>query len=184
MLSLLRRFRKSTKGLAAVEFAFLAPVLGTLLVGTIELCNALQCKQKVTNTASSVADLVAQTATTSTSDLTNIFSAANQLIYPFPSSGSRIVVSSIVSDGAGNGTVAWSEASTGSGLAKNSAFAVPTGLMTAASCAKGACSVVYASVTYSYTSPLGQLFVGPTTMSDFFYSRPRESALITCSDCQ
>ncbi len=183
MLSLLRRFRKSEKGLAAIEFAFIAPVLGTLLVGTIELCNALECKQKVTNIASSVADLVAQTSTTSTSDLSDIFDATNQLIYPFPTSGAKIVVSSIVSDGNGNGTVAWSQASTGSGLTKNSAFTVPVGLMTAASCARGACGIIYATVTYNYTSPLGKLFVGTTTMSDFFYSRPRESALVACTNC-
>jgi Flp pilus assembly protein TadG len=183
MLSLLRKFRKSEKGMAAIEFAFIAPVLGSMLVGTIEVCNALECKQKVTSVASSVADLVAQTATTSTTDLSNIFSAANQLIYPFPTSGAKIVVSSIISDGTGNGTVAWSQASTGSGLTKNSAVTVPTGLMAASSCAKSACSVVLATITYSYTSPLGKLFIGTTTMSDHFYSRPRESATITCTDC-
>lgn len=183
MLSLLRRFRKSEGGLAAVEFAFIAPVLGSLLVGTIEVCNALECKQKITSVASSVADLVAQTSTTSTTDLSNIFAAANQVIYPFPTSGAKIVVSSIVSDGAGNGTVAWSQASSGSGLTKNSAVTVPTGLMSASSCAKGACSVILATITYSYTSPLGKFFLSPTTMSDYFYSRPRESAIITCTDC-
>ena len=114
MLRLLRKFRKSQKGLAAIEFAFIAPVLGTLLVGTIEVCNALECKQKVTSMASSVADLVAQTSSVSASDLSNIFAAGNALIYPFPTTSSKIVVSSIVSDGAGNGTVAWSHASSGS----------------------------------------------------------------------
>ena len=183
MLSLLRKFRRSEKGIAAVEFAFIAPVLASMLVGTIEVCNALECKQKVTDVASSVADLVAQTSTTSTTDLSNIFAAANQLIYPFPSSSATIVVSSIVSDGSGNGTIAWSEASSGSGLTKNSAVTVPVGLMSASSCARGACSVILATVTYSYTSPLGKFFIGPTTMNDHFYSRPRESALVTCTDC-
>jgi Flp pilus assembly protein TadG len=183
MLSLLRKFRKSQKGLAAIEFAFIAPVLGILLVGTIDVCNALSCKQKVTSVASSVADLVAQTPTVSTTDLTNIYAAANAIIYPFPTSGATIVVSSILSDGAGNGTVAWSNASTGTGLAKNSAFAVPTGLMSASSCAKGACSVIYTTVSYSYTSPLGKFFLGTVAMNDYFYAHPRESATVACSNC-
>jgi Flp pilus assembly protein TadG len=183
MLSLLRKFRKSEKGLAAIEFAFIAPLLGTLLVGTIEVCNALECKQKVTSIASSVADLVAQTSTVSTTDITNVFSAANALVYPYPSSGSTIVVSSVVSDGAGNGTIAWSQAQNGTALAKNAAVTVPVGLMTAASCAKGACSVILASVSYSYSSPLGKFFVGTVPMKDYFYARPRESALVTCSNC-
>jgi len=179
MLKILTRFLRAKDGLAAIEFAFIAPVMATLLVGSIEACNALQCKQKVTSVASSVADLVAQTKTVSSSDISNIFSAANELTYPFPSAGSGIVVSSIVSDGAGNGTVAWSQAQNATALAVNSAVAVPTGLMTAAACAKGACSVILATVTYAYTSPLGKLFVGTTTMSDYFYSRPRQSATVT-----
>jgi Flp pilus assembly protein TadG len=179
MLSLLRKFRKSQKGLAAVEFAFIAPVLGSMLVGTIEVCNALECKQKVTSVASSVSDLVAQTASLSSTDLSNIFAAGNALIYPYPTSGAKIVVSSIVSDGTGNGTVAWSQASSGSGLTLKSAFAVPTGLMSASSCAKNACSVIYTTVTYSYTSPVGKFFLGTVTMNDHFYARPRESALVS-----
>lgn len=179
MLKTLIRFLRAKDGLAAIEFAFIAPVMATLLVGSIEACNALQCKQKVTSVASSVADLVAQTKSVSASDISNIFSAANELTYPFPSTGSGIVVSSIVSDGAGNGTVAWSQAQNATALAVNSAVAVPTGLMTAAACAKGACSVILATVTYAYTSPLGKLFVGTTTMSDYFYSRPRQSATVT-----
>lgn len=179
MLRLLRRFRKSQTGIAAVEFAFIAPVLGVLLVGTIEVCNALECRQKVTSVASSVADLVAQTSSVSASDLSNIFAAANALIYPYPASSAKIVVSSIISDGTGNGTVAWSQASSGSGLTVNSAFTVPTGLMSASSCAKNACSIIYTTVTYSYTSPLGKFFLGNVTMSDYFYARPRESATVS-----
>ena len=183
MLSLLRKFRKSEKGLAAIEFAFIAPVLGSMLVGTIELCDAVECKQTVTSIASSVADLVAQTSSVSTSDISNVFSAANELVYPYSSSGSTIVVSSIVSDGAGNGTVAWSRAQNGTALVKNAAIVVPTGLMSASSCAKGACSVILTSVSYNYTSPLGKLFVGMALMSDYFYARPRESAIVTCTNC-
>jgi Flp pilus assembly protein TadG len=183
MLNLLRKFHKSQSGLAAIEFAFIAPVLGLMLMGTIELCNALQCKQKVTSVASTVADLVAQTASVSSTDVSGVFDAANALIYPFPSSGATIIVSSIVSDGAGNGTVAWSLAQNGTPLAVNTAVNVPTGLMSASSCARGACSVILAQVTYSYTSPIGQLIVGTIPMNDYFYAHPRESALVTCTDC-
>jgi Flp pilus assembly protein TadG len=128
-----------------------------------------------------VADLVAQTPSVSPSDISNIFAAANQLIYPYPTSGAKIVVSSIVSDGAGNGTVAWSQASTGAALATNAAVAVPTGLMSASSCAKGACSVIFSQVTYGYSSPLGKLFIGTVQMSDYFYAHPRQSTTISIS---
>jgi len=179
MLKTLISFLKARNGVAAVEFGFIAPVMATMLVGTIEICNALECRQKVTSVASSVADLVAQTKSVSGADMTNIFNAANALTYPFPSSASGIVVSSIVSDGNGNGKVAWSQAQHATALAVNTAMTVPTGLMPAASCGSGACSVIFTTVTYNYTSPLGKMIVGTMAMSDYFYARPRKSALVT-----
>src|SRR5580698_5860695 len=110
MLRTLRRFLKAKDGLAAIEFAFIAPVMGTMLLGTIEISQALECHQKVTMVASSAADLVAQTTTVSTTQMTDIFNASTAIVYPFTLSSTKIVISSVLSDGAGNGTVAWSAA--------------------------------------------------------------------------
>jgi Flp pilus assembly protein TadG len=181
MLRALAKFWRSKSGLAAVEFGLIAPVMGVMLVGTIEVCNALECKQKVTSIASTVADLVAQEKSVTSTDMTNIFAAANQLIYPFPSSGSSIVVSSILSDGNGNGLVGWSKAQNGTALTTGAAVVVPTGLMTASACAKNACSVILTQVSYAYSSPMGKLFIGSNNMVDYFYARPRKSATITYS---
>jgi Flp pilus assembly protein TadG len=179
MLKKLAQFRKNRSGLAAIEFALIAPVMATMLVGTIEVCNALQCKQKVTSIASSVSDLVAQTKSVSATDMSNIFAAANALVYPFSSTNSSIVVSSIMSDGNGNGTVAWSKAQNGTALSVNSAVTVPVGLMSASSCAKNACSVILTQVSYAYTSPLGQIITGTNAMTDYFYARPRKSTSVS-----
>ena len=51
--------------------------------------------------------------------------------------------------------------------------------MSASSCAKNACSVIYTTVTYNYTSPLGKFFIGAVTMNDYFYARPRESTTVS-----
>lgn len=178
MLRRLRRFKKAEGGLAAVEFALIAPVMVTLLLGTVELCNALECHQKVTMLASTGADLVAQSKTVSATDMSNIFSAINAIIYPFATANAKIVISSIVSDGNGNGTVAWSQAQNTTALTAGQAVTVPSGLMAAGSCAVGACSVILAQVTYDYTSPVGKFFVGTVPMTDTFYSHPRRSTSV------
>jgi Flp pilus assembly protein TadG len=178
MLKKLIAFLKARDGLAAIEFAFIAPVMGTMLLGTVEVCNALQCRQKVASIASSVSDLVAQTTSVSSGDIGNIFSAANAIVYPFPSSASGIVITSIVSDGTGNGKVAWSQAQNATALAVNTEMTVPAGLMPAATCPSGACSVIFTQVSYGYTSPLGKMIVGTLTMKDYFYARPRQSATV------
>jgi Flp pilus assembly protein TadG len=190
MLTRIARFLKAKDGLAAIEFAFIAPVLVTLLFGTIEMGNALECRQKVTSLASTAADLVAQTASVSSGDLTNIFNAVSAIVYPFTGTAT-IVVSSVESDGKGGGTVVWSKSSTGSGgLSPGAAVALSTPLMSTCDtsnstsctpCAKNTCSVIYATVSYNYTSPLGKLLVGTVPMKDSFYARPRKSALVAFS---
>ena len=179
MLSRWRKFQTSQSGLAAVEFALIAPVLVTFLLGTVEVCNALECHEKVTLLASTSADLVARVTSVSSADMTNIFNAANSVVYPFSSTNAKIVVSSIISDGYGNGTVAWSQAQNATPLTVNQTVTVPTGLMDQTLCPKGACSVILAQVTYNYTSPIGGFIAGVLPMSDTFYSHPRRSVTIS-----
>lgn len=179
MLSLIRKFLKAKRGMAAVEFGLIAPVLGTLLVGTMEVCNALECHQKVTMLASTAADLVAQATSVSATDMTNIFNATTAIVYPFPANNTQIVITSILSDGNGGGKVGWSVAQNATAYTTNAVITVPAGLMTKAACAVNACSVILAQVTYNYTSPLGKFVIGTVPMSDTFYSHPRKSATIS-----
>jgi len=191
MLTRILRLSKDRSGLAAVEFALIAPVLGTMLLGTIELCNALECHQKVTMVASSASDLVAQATSVSSSDMTDVFNAASAIVYPFSQGNMSIVVSSVLSDGSGNGTVNWSAANgNGKKLAVNTKITLDQPIMSTCDstgkctpCAKSSCSVILTQVTYNYTSPVGKYFVGSVPMSDYFYERPRKSATVTCNSC-
>lgn len=191
MLKRFAKFLKAKDGLAAVEFAFIAPVLVVFMLGSVEISNALECRQKVTSLASSAADLVAQTASVSSSDLANIFNAVTDIMYPFTGTTS-IVITSVASDGNGGGTVAWSKAQNGTALTKGSAVTLSQPIMstcnTSASnsctpCAKNACSVIMAQISYSYVSPIGKFFVGTVPITDSFFARPRKSSSVTCTDC-
>jgi Flp pilus assembly protein TadG len=186
MLRRLAKFLKARDGLAAIEFAFIAPVLVTLLLGSVEASNALECRQKVTSLASSAADLVAQTASVSASDMTNIFNAVTAIMYPFTGTTS-IVISSVASDGKGGGTVVWSLAQNGTKLATGSTVVLSQPIMstcnTSASnsctpCAKNACSVIMSQISYSYVSPIGKFFVGSVPITDSFFARPRKSVSV------
>lgn len=179
MLRRWRNLRGDESGLAAIEFALLAPVLVTLLLGTVELSNALSAHQKVTLLASTGADLVAQATSVSSTDMSNIFAAVDAVVYPFAAANAQIVISSIVSDGNGNGTVAWSQAQNATPLTANAAVTVPTGLMSASRCSANACSVILATVIYNYTSPFGRFLIGTVPLSDTFYVRPRRSVTVS-----
>ncbi len=162
-----------------MEFALIAPVMVTLLLGTVEMCAALSCHQKVTMLASTGADLVAQAKTVSASDMDNIFSAVNAIVYPYSTANAKIVISSILSDGNGGGTVDWSKAQNATALTAGDAVTIPSGLMPKDQCAKDACSVILASVVYDYTSKFGSFLVGTVPMTDKFYARPRRTTSVS-----
>ncbi len=72
------------RGLAAVEFALIAPVMMIMFYGVVELSSAIDCNSRVARVSSTVADLVAQSPAVSTADTTNIFNAANAIIFHMP----------------------------------------------------------------------------------------------------
>jgi Flp pilus assembly protein TadG len=170
-----RSILQARDGTVAVEFAFIAPILITLFLGTMALCNALICRAKVTTVAASAADLVAQDETISTAQLNDVFSALNAIVYPYPSAGSRIIITSIKADPnhPGQYVVDWSVAQNATAHTQGSSITVPTGLVTSGA------SVILAEVSYTYTPPSVEFITSGYIMTDSFYARPRRSAFVT-----
>jgi Flp pilus assembly protein TadG len=153
--------------MAAVEFALILPAMLALVFGSIEVTNAVICKADVSDAASTASDLVSQEATVGTTDMNNAFAAINALIFPYPTSNLRVVITSVIDDGHGGGKVDWSQANAGQGHTKGAPMTVPAGLITTGG------SVIVAEVTYNYTTPTQLLVSLPIAMSNTFYSHPR-----------
>jgi Flp pilus assembly protein TadG len=169
---MLKHFYRAKSGVAALEFALILPLVLLGFVGANELSSAVQVSQKVSQTASTVADLVAQASTISNADETNIFAAANAIIFPYSSSGESIVISSIVDNGGGMGRVVWSDANLGQARAVGSTLPLPAGVITTGG------SVILAEVHYSYTPAPAYVTNGAILMKSQFFSRPRRVANI------
>ena len=56
-LDFARCYRKDKQGVAAIEFAFIVPIMFLMFVGAVELSQAITVDRRVTQVASSVADL-------------------------------------------------------------------------------------------------------------------------------
>ncbi len=175
MLKTLLRMLKARDGLAAVEFAFLGPVMIVMFFGVVELSLAVDCHTRVATVASTAADLVSQETTVSSSDMTNVFSALNAILYPYSSTPAKIVISSIVDNGHGVAQVAWSDAQNATARTVGSTVSVPTGLIVSGSGG----SVILAEISYAYTSPTTQVLTGAVTMTGSFYAKPRRSLTVT-----
>ncbi len=83
---------RNTEGVAATEFALIAPILILLFLGVVEVSNLLVADMKLRAAASSVADLITQDSDGSitTGDLTLVGVAAQQIMAPLSVSGSRL----------------------------------------------------------------------------------------------
>lgn len=173
MLRRLRRFVRARDGLAAIEFAMLAPVVVTMFLGSIELTDALACKQKVTGMAATAADLVAQEKSVSSTDIGNVYSAINSIVYPYPTTGLQITITSLTYASATTGTVAWSNAQNATPRTAGSTVTVPTGVITSGG------SVILVEVVYPYASSVAKYLSGSTNITSTFYARPRRSTSVT-----
>lgn len=178
---------QSRRGGAAVEFAFIAPILVLVFFGLIELSEGMNARQRMESVASTSADLVAQTTTMKPTAVSNVFAAANAIMYPYPTNV-KIVLSSIQDDPANSltkGKVVWSQA-TANATARTAgqlftiggtgANSVPTGVITAGG------SVILAEVSYSFTPVTHYVIGGSINMSTRFFSRPRRSVEVVWSN--
>ena len=171
----LRRFQSDRRGAAAVEFALIAPFMILLYCGFAELTMGMMAERRAAHSASVVADLVAQTSQITGSQMTDIFNVANEILTPFPSTGLKLRVTSVVADAGAVPRVAWSQGNGGLGpLTVGTAVSgFPPTLLAAGD------SVIMTDVQYAYVSPLKMTVPNALNFSDTFYLKPRNSASVT-----
>jgi len=167
------RFTAACGGMAAVEFALIAPVMITLYFGVTELSNAYDANTKSTAVASTAADLIAQEKVVCDAEMTDAFTALNAIMYPFPPNSMKVRISSLIDNGNGTVKVAWSDGQNYTPRTVNSAVTIPAGLVTDGG------SVIMSEVEYTYNSPAPHFFPTAKTMSDTYYLHPRKVDQIT-----
>jgi Flp pilus assembly protein TadG len=167
------KFATDQGGGAAVEFAFILPVMLILYLGSVEICQMISVYRLVNLTTSTVTNLVSQYTTISASQtMPDILNASVQVLYPNPSSNAALVVSCITIDANRNATIAWSQTLNGTARTVGQAVTVPASLDIANT------TVVLGETTYSYTPPLDFLNFGPFSLYSSIYMLPRASTTI------
>jgi len=178
---MLARLRKDCRGVSALEFALIAPVLILLFFGLAELSQAFTAKRRVSHAASAVGDLVAQAdKATTQADLDNIFAAGRILLEPFSTHRFGLRITSVTGDANGVPKVDWTDAD-GAPTPKldaSGAVKLPTGLITAPGD-----TVIVADAVYSYNPLIAVVSQSGFTFRDRFYLHPRVMAKVVCTDC-
>ena len=104
------RFIAARSGVAAIEFAFILPVLVLLLFGSIEASEMLTVKRRVVNAGNALVDLISQEPTITKAEVDDAIAGVRRLLEPTDTSTLSVnVVSVIKGDQAGDPvTVHWS----------------------------------------------------------------------------
>lgn len=171
----LRSFRDDRRGVSAVEFALIAPIMILFYFGMAEICQGFMAKKRVEHVASAIADLVAQTDDVTTAELNDIYAAATQVMKPFPTTALKQRITSVTRNASGTPKVDWSSNNSWTSRATGSTVTVPANLI-----ANGE-SLVMAEVEYVYTSPFDYVLPQQMTFKKTFYLRPRQVDVVTKS---
>jgi len=166
----LARFAIDCRGVSALEFSILAPMMLALYLGSNEVTQGIAIKRKVELTAHALADLTSQQTSIDNADMTNIFNAATAIIAPYNANNLTAVVSEISIDANGQGTVVWSSATTnGAPLPLGQSVTVPSSLATPNS------YLILGQAAYSYNPTYGYVLTNTLTLSDQIFMLPRQT---------
>ena len=157
------------RGVSAVEFAMLLPLMLSLYLGSVEVSQGIGADRKVTLTARTICDLVSQVQSVSNSDMTNALNAASSVMAPFPVGNLKVTVSSVKIDANGKATIDWSDSLNGTARSKGSTVTLPAALNVANS------YLIWSEVQYTYKPVIGYVVTGTLTLKDQIYMRPRLS---------
>lgn len=168
LIQRLNHFGKAKSGLAALEFAILAPMMVLILFGSVDLIDVLNANRRAQNVAASLADVIARDTEVSNAEINGLWAAADVLIFPNPSDTLQMRVTSIRIVDASTARVVWSDAHGGMNpLTANSTIALPAAMM------QPGTSVILAETSYRYRSATGIVLSQPITMNHQSYRRSR-----------
>ena len=179
-MSCLKVLAHDTRGVAAIEFAFLAPVLILFYFGMVQFCQGFMALKRTGHVASMVADLVSRTDAVTKQELEQILDIGYLIMAPFPTKPLEQRVSSVTRLDVNTYRVDWSVVR-GSEILKDqlevAKVDIPSNLL-----AHGQ-SIIVAEANYGYKSPLAEVAPSAARFSRTAYLRPRTIDLIPCKGC-
>jgi Flp pilus assembly protein TadG len=160
------------RGLAAVEFAIILPMMLVLLFGTVEFASGVAVDRKVTLMARTLSDLTSQSTSVVDTDLTNFFAASKGIMTPYSATPTNGTISELYVDPKTLAArVQWSVGS--APRATSSTVVIPAALQI------GDTYLIYSEVSYQYVPTVGWVMgKAGINLSDVSYTRPRQSLCV------
>jgi Flp pilus assembly protein TadG len=174
------KLRRDRRGVAAIEFAMIVPIMLVLFFGTVEFSSGVAVDRKVSLAARALSDLTSQSNSVANTDMANFFAATCGIMYPYAGSPctasnnpTKAVISELYVDPSTlQARVQWSNAYQG-GVARpvdSIVTSVPPALLV------GGAYLIFSEVSFLYTPAVGYVMAkAGVTLSDVAYTRPRQN---------
>jgi len=167
-----RDFLRDKTGIAAVEFAFILPLMLVLFFGTVEFSQGVAVDRKVTIMARTLADLTSQNTSVTSTQLTNFFKASTAIMTPYSASPLNSTVSELYVDPSTLAArVQWSAGSAPRTV--SSTVTIPSQLQI------GGTYLIFSEISYQYVPTVGYVMAkSGINLNDVAYTRPRQSTCV------
>lgn len=186
--------RDDRRGVAAVEFAFIAPILLCLYLVTMEVAQGIESNKKIGRAGSMVADLVTQQQETTKAELDAIMQIGGAVVQPYNRTQPTITVAAIkiTDEDIPKAMVVWSRKMHNGAFSrpipKDTIVNIPEKLKIRNTFLVRVSGEIDYRPMITYTAEQ-KASLGLTStfdniqMSETYYLRPRMSTQIPCADC-
>jgi Flp pilus assembly protein TadG len=168
----MKRFIGECRGVSAVEFALLLPMMMTLFLGSVETSQGIATDRKVSLTAHALADIATQYTGITNADMSNILNAGSAIIAPYAANELTEVISELSINAQGQASVVWSDTLGGTARTAGQVVNIPSALAVPNS------YLILAETQYSYAPTYGYVLTGTITLNEQSYMLPRQSTSI------
>jgi|SRR5882757_3291750 Flp pilus assembly protein TadG len=175
------RLVRDKRGIAAVEFAMVAPLMLVMFFGTVEFTSGVAVKRKVSILTQSLADLVSRYESVNDTDIANFNKIADAIMTPYSATPLNATISELYIDpSTGAARVQWSKGDAARGT--GTSVSIPAVLIArdASNNIKADQYLIFTESSYLYVPAVGYVMAkAGITLSDKIYMKPRLSNCVT-----
>jgi len=176
------RFLLARKGVAAIEFALIAPILIIIYIGLAELGLGMMANRRTSHLGATIGDLVSQSESVTTANINDIFDIGTSILEPFAAGNNlQLRVSCVRMQTDNKAHVYWSDARNWQGGAYQEIIDGTTGtVITDITTDQLPVSenVIMTEVKYQYQAPVTKFLPSPVTFSFRFFHHPRSAGMV------
>jgi len=172
--------RDDTKGVSAVEFAMIIPLMFVMFFGMLDLSNGFAVDRKISQISQGIADLASRYTTLAETDVTNFFIIADAMLTPYDKTQLKATISQVYIDpSTKTAKVVWSRGDEKKNV--GTVVSVPTNLIVKDAAGNYLPNqyLILGEANYRYVPTIGWVVPkGGLTLTDAMYTRPRQTSCV------